>query len=130
MNTIGAVPDLARIPISELLSPTVYRLYSADGRLLYVGQSSLVGSRLASHRFQNWWGEVASVSLERCPADELNRREALAIEREQPLYNKGGRPRQMALWPRRALDRTRKPDRTELRLVYDEMLRVMSGEPS
>ena len=70
----------------------VYRLYDAEGQLLYVGMTGNLGVRYAEHRRDKpWWSEVARRSATWYPS----RKEALAVERlairdEGPKYNKRG----------------------------------------
>lgn len=67
----------------------LYRLHNADGALLYVGITSTVTERMATHeRTKPWWSEVASIDIEYF----ATRQAALAAERaaivsEQPRYN-------------------------------------------
>jgi prevent-host-death family protein len=77
----------------DLNQPTaLYRLFSAAGRLLYVGISSNPDERLKQHASTApWWKEVASHAVERHPdraaaaAAELE-----AIKTEGPQYNRAG----------------------------------------
>lgn len=67
----------------------VYRLFDARNQLLYVGCSSNLTQRFASHgRIQVWWSEVAHHTVTG-PYDRKAGRwiEMLAIRREHPLYN-------------------------------------------
>lgn len=72
----------------------VYRLFDADGRLLYIGATYHVPARLKAHRYNTpWFSEVASVEYQTFP----NRRaafaaEAKAIHAEDPLYNRRHTP--------------------------------------
>jgi hypothetical protein len=79
-------------------SPTVnlrdaqqlYRLYDADGTLLYVGISYSAIARFAGHKADKpWIGDVARIDIEH---HDVTRREMLNIERriiltEKPLHN-------------------------------------------
>ena len=68
---------------------TLYRMFDADGRLLYVGISSDVGKRLKQHsQDKDWWKQVATVGVEH----HKSRRHAAVAEREaiiaeKPLWN-------------------------------------------
>lgn len=67
----------------------VYRCYSDDGQLLYVGETGDLGTRLASHAQKLWFVQVRGITLE-WYSTEL---EALAVEQraihvEHPKYNK------------------------------------------
>lgn len=67
----------------------LYRHYSADGRLLYVGISLSAVRRLGAHaQHASWFGQIARVEVETHPS----RRAALvaevaAIKAENPLHN-------------------------------------------
>ncbi|MFJ2374984.1 hypothetical protein ACIOZL_19575 [Streptomyces sp. NPDC087769] len=68
----------------------VYRLYDADGTLLYVGMSCDPAKRFMGHRADKpWWGEVDTHTLEwfgtRAGASVV---EVAAITDERPKYNK------------------------------------------
>lgn len=68
----------------------VYRAYSADGRLLYVGVSERLQNRMQQHKYtKTWWGEVARITATFYPGDGLTAHaaERAAIKSEQPLYN-------------------------------------------
>ncbi|MFI1728220.1 GIY-YIG nuclease family protein [Streptomyces acidicola] len=66
----------------------LYRLYDAEGVLLYVGITNMPNVRFATHRSKPWWKQVLRKEIEwfdtRQPAAEA---EVLAIRNEQPLYN-------------------------------------------
>ncbi|MEV1013848.1 GIY-YIG nuclease family protein [Micromonospora sp. NPDC049801] len=67
----------------------LYRLYSADGNLIYVGISYTPHSRVLQHRAnQPWGGEITRQSIEwyenRAAAEAA---EASAIEHDSPTYN-------------------------------------------
>jgi predicted GIY-YIG superfamily endonuclease len=68
----------------------VYRMYDADGGLLWIGTSLNVPSRLAQHRSERgWWPEVARIDIQHF--DDLRvaaRTEVEAIKLEAPRYNK------------------------------------------
>jgi excinuclease UvrABC nuclease subunit len=69
--------------------PAVYRMFDADGALLYVGRSIDALQRLSSHRkVKAWWTDVATVTVTHYD-DELEacRDELAAISSEQPKYN-------------------------------------------
>ena len=68
---------------------SVYRLFDADGLLLYVGITRQGHHRLHEHaRDKAWWRDVASATFEHLPTrDAALRREAQAIHTEAPLYN-------------------------------------------
>ena len=68
----------------------MYRMFSADGTLVYVGCTGNVPKRLDLHRSATpWWDDVATVTVQHFP----NRRSALdaeaqAIRSESPRYNR------------------------------------------
>lgn len=86
-------------PRSQQISPRIekpapkgrwlYRLWSADDQLLYVGITDRGHRREREHaRTKAWWPEVHHVTYERVAARaELLYRERVAIERERPRYN-------------------------------------------
>jgi predicted GIY-YIG superfamily endonuclease len=84
--------DNLALPI-ELLGSVeryaVYRCYSDDGQLLYVGETGDLGTRLASHAQKLWFVQVRGITLE-WYADELDalKAERRAIHVEHPKYNK------------------------------------------
>jgi hypothetical protein len=67
----------------------VYRLYAADGALLYVGITEELDKRFLRHSARLWWPEVASVLLEAYETrrDAL-RVESWAIYTEGPVHNR------------------------------------------
>lgn len=67
----------------------VYRMFSASGELLYIGQSVNPAQRLCLHRTEhNWLPDVASMTLEWFETREAARAaEASAIRAEGPVYN-------------------------------------------
>ena len=68
----------------------LYRMYDADGALLYVGISYSAVTRFAQHRATKpWIGEVARVdiSTHHVTRDEIERMERQAIIDEQPRHN-------------------------------------------
>lgn len=70
---------------------SLYRHFSADGALLYVGVSVNAVSRLGGHRRSGWFWDIATITLEHYDTkDEALLAEALAITYEKPLHN--GKP--------------------------------------
>jgi len=67
----------------------LYRLYSDDGHLLYIGVTNLLDARLAQHAAtQLWWHEVASHEAVTYPTrGAVIRAESAAIRDELPRYN-------------------------------------------
>lgn len=68
----------------------VYRMFSADGELLYIGKSVGLGGRLGQHLSASWWiSDVASMTLEWfAHDDEAAEAERSAIRAEKPIHNK------------------------------------------
>jgi predicted GIY-YIG superfamily endonuclease len=68
----------------------LYRLYDADGRLLYVGITTDPKTRFASHAtYKSWWGQVArkDVTWLQGTWREALVTEAAAIRMERPKFN-------------------------------------------
>lgn len=70
------------------MSFVVYRHFSLDGELLYIGSSINVSQRTKAHVGKIWFSEIANITLEH----HQNRRDALdaerkAIKSESPKYN-------------------------------------------
>lgn len=81
----------------------LYRFYDADGRLLYVGCTVDLARRTSEHRQMSWWFQmVTKTRLQVFVAEEAARAaEAVAIQEEQPAFNKVGTGRRLgyATWP-------------------------------
>ena len=69
----------------------VYRMFSAAGRLLYIGQTVNPAQRLCLHRNdaeKNWLTEVVRMEIQWLPTREAAKAtEAAAIRAECPIYN-------------------------------------------
>jgi hypothetical protein len=67
----------------------LYRLYGDDDRLLYVGISLSVASRLSQHSHdKSWWADVRHITVEHFENRTTARwAERLAILNEKPLHN-------------------------------------------
>lgn len=67
----------------------VYRLYDADGLLLYVGSGGEPKARIQAHIRQKGWGaDIAVVVIEWYPADwQARQAEQIAIRHESPIHN-------------------------------------------
>lgn len=76
----------------------LYRMYSADGELLYIGQSVNPAQRVCGHRTgNNWITRVATMTLEWYPTREAAKQaEAEAIKAECPLLNVAHHPDERA----------------------------------
>jgi len=75
---------------SEFKPHAVYRYFSGDGRLLYIGMGLSPGTRMADHqrKHPDWFPEVRGVTLEWFP-DEYAARvaERIAVILEKPAHN-------------------------------------------
>jgi predicted GIY-YIG superfamily endonuclease len=74
----------------------VYRLFSADGTLLYVGVTRDIAVRFSSHeQDKRWWPQVARKTMTWYGSrDEALTAEDAAIAAESPAYNIAGVPRE------------------------------------
>lgn len=72
----------------------VYRVFDAQGRLLYVGITYSVFLRLGKHNDNAPWAHYATtITLERFKTrEEAEAAEAEAILTEDPVWNQHGRP--------------------------------------
>lgn len=72
----------------------LYRLFAADGTLLYVGIAKRFGRRWEQHaRVQPWWPHVDYQTVHWRPSRETAAlEEKRAIEEERPVYNIAGSP--------------------------------------
>jgi hypothetical protein len=71
----------------------VYRMFAADGALLYVGRTVNFSQRRQDHRLKPWWPAVASITKEWHPtAAAAALAELRAIRSELPLHNIRNRP--------------------------------------
>lgn len=70
----------------------VYRFYSADGTLLYIGSTVNPPTRWSQHKgSKDWWPTVAAYSLAWWPsAEQAYAEEYKAIRAEQPTHNQLG----------------------------------------
>lgn len=87
-------PRLVRQPKPGLIPDyTLYRLYDAHDRLLYVGVTRDLTERLRTHRERKqWWREVTSVSTVLFETwREVEDAEQVAIRTENPVHNIAGR---------------------------------------
>lgn len=80
----------------------VYRCFSGDGQLLYIGTTGNLGRRLAEHAQKIWFLEACGITLEWYP-DEASAQmaERRYIQIEHPKYNVVYRDAGPDLMPRR-----------------------------
>jgi len=67
----------------------IYRLWTNEGELLYIGLSCSMHYRIESHRLStSWFREVAVITIEHLPTRyEARLAEKEAIKRENPRHN-------------------------------------------
>lgn len=68
---------------------SLYRHFSSDGTLLYIGISNLEKRRRLQHKSEDkWFKEIARVEVVDFPSrEEAKKAERESIERERPKYN-------------------------------------------
>jgi DNA-binding XRE family transcriptional regulator len=78
---------------------TLYRLYGADKRLLYVGITGRGLQRVREHATtKEWWEEVAEAEFETFDSlSDLSTAERRQIRTLRPLYNHGVQPTREAI---------------------------------
>jgi hypothetical protein len=71
------------------VSGRLYRCWSGDGTLLYIGLTRRAGdARITEHtRTSAWWAEVATVTWEEVTGS-LDAAEQAAVRDERPVYNR------------------------------------------
>jgi predicted GIY-YIG superfamily endonuclease len=80
----------------------LYRYYGEADKLIYIGRTTNFRQRQVTHRYCEWWPLVQRVSFEfYSTKEEIINAEALAIWREQPVFNKDGKA---ILYPKFAAD--------------------------
>jgi predicted GIY-YIG superfamily endonuclease len=114
----------------------MYRLFNADGELLYVGISYSAIARFAQHRAdKSWIDEVARIDIKQhnCSRAEVFELERQAIEQEKPKYNRthvGARPRMSAVVidrPRRSFDHSRFALHEDCAVAYQQLVAGLDG---
>lgn len=82
------------------LPTALYRMFDADGRLLYIGQSQQMALRMRAHDRHSWWFPfVTDLTVEWLPTrDAAMVAEALAIKEESPRYNAAHADRDWTDW--------------------------------
>jgi predicted GIY-YIG superfamily endonuclease len=106
-------PDL----LGQTEKHAVYRCYSDQGQLLYVGTTGQLGKRFASHAQKFWFVQVRGITLEWYPTElEALNAERRAIHVEHPKFNvqhrnqdakpRNGKPRRQRRPPPQSLAET------------------------
>lgn len=69
---------------------TLYRCYTHDGQLLYIGITSDMSKRIKCHLTDSrgWWPLVAHIETEQVDPVEARHVEREAIRNERPAFNK------------------------------------------
>lgn len=68
---------------------TLYRYYSFDGDLLYIGKTGMGQRRGSGHaRGASWWEHAAFAEFFHSDAETVDLAEPIAIWQERPLYNR------------------------------------------
>lgn len=71
------------------MTNVVYRHFSADGELLYIGMSICVSQRTKAHSTKEWFKEISSITLEHHDSlPDARYAEICAIKNESPKYNR------------------------------------------
>jgi predicted GIY-YIG superfamily endonuclease len=72
----------------------LYRIYDAEGGLLYVGVTNQCVKRFDQHgQERTWWRDVASITVEHVPdRGAVAAAELKAIQEENPRHNIAGKP--------------------------------------
>lgn len=87
-------------PYAETGPIALYRMFSASGELLYIGQSINPAQRLCLHRSdadKNWLTDVVRMEIEWLPTRAAAKSaEAAAIYAESPTHNVDHHPEQTA----------------------------------
>jgi predicted GIY-YIG superfamily endonuclease len=87
MTTSVTSAGQATPPVAERTA--VYRLFSSDGELLYVGTSGEPGRRFTQHTDKHWWPEVTRHEIVWHDSRQLAlAAESAAIRGENPKYNR------------------------------------------
>jgi predicted GIY-YIG superfamily endonuclease len=93
--TVPNVPKIAAgiMPPRWYEPAAVYRLWDADGNLLYIGSAYDPDERCKEHRKKPWWPEVARRTEEWCSnRGSAYKAELAAIAVEKSKYNAMGTP--------------------------------------
>lgn len=107
----------------ETSGATVYRCYDKRDRLLYVGWSTNVATRLKHHRYRTKWGKRIARHTEQyyeCRSD-AGKEEKRAIREERPVHNVLGHPDKLHLQPRAKEREFNKTFTPELREAWLEV---------
>lgn len=72
-----------------IMAEALYRHFSKDGELLYIGITSRIPTRLKEHsKHSHWWDQIETVKIEHYPCREsVLKAETDAIISENPKFN-------------------------------------------
>lgn len=99
----------------------VYRLYDAEGTLLYIGSAYDPAVRCKAHREKPWWPQVARRAEEWFEhRNSAFTAEAAAIRREAPMFNRIQAPEYGKEAPRRRKD-TREERRLKCKVAAEAL---------
>lgn len=75
--------------VNESHSHTLYRMFNADEKLLYIGLTKNPSDRFTQHsRDKHWWSDVSVIRVEHfATRRDLMNAEAKAIKYEKPIHN-------------------------------------------
>lgn len=71
----------------------IYRVFDAEGRLIYIGRTRTLTTRVKEHRTSSWWWKPLAAKLRvQLMRDELAAKaaEKRAIQEERPAFNSMG----------------------------------------
>lgn len=114
------------------MSPCVYRMYDADGQLLYVGCTMNFLARLEGYRYKaGHFAQTTRIDIEHFPSlGEALVAEQLAIVNEKPLLNRDKRVnRNQQRQFRAALDHMRRLNAPCVADLSDEDIAALVGDP-
>lgn len=79
---------MTQVPFFQVKPYVLYRIFNADGGLLYVGATTNPKLRFLDHALKPWWTDAATITLQHLGSlEELMAAERRAIESENPTHN-------------------------------------------
>jgi hypothetical protein len=108
----------------------LYRLYSLDNELLYVGITNNLDQRFTYHRsVKSWWPDVATINIAQySDRDAVLDAERLAILSESPKYNELVTTKKHS--PKDIPEKRYPTTHAKLPLEEIEYLKTLNGEPA